>query len=310
MNLQQLRYLREVASNGLSISKAAKTLHTSQPGISQQIIALERELGLTIFVRDRKRLTGLTRHGEQIVAHAQSALTDIESIRKFANSVAMTDSGQLTIATTHTQARYVLPKVLQLFASKHPKVRLTLQHGNPTQIEHALISGTADFGITPYVGKSTRDIVALECRRYRRIVLAPHGHPLLKKRRCSLVDIAKYPLVTFEQSVAARQAVLDAFESAGLAPNVILSAIDADVVKVCVELGLGLAIVTDVSYDPVRDARIGLLKTTNLFPPGVTSVVMHRKHHLPAYAFDFIEMFSPRWNRMQVEQMLSNKQGA
>lgn len=305
MNLRQLRFVKEVATNGFSISKAAKTLHTSQPGISQQIIALERELALTIFVRDKKRLIGLTRHGEEILARVQSALLDIDYIGKFANSVVMTNCGQLVIATTHTQARYVLPEVLQLFAARHTGVRVTLQHGNPAQIEHALISGTADFGVTPYVAGKSRDIVALECRRYRRIVLARHDHPLLGKRRCSLVDIAKHPLVTFEQSIAARDAVLGVFESAGLMPNIILSAIDADVVKACVERGLGLGIVTEVSYDPLRDTRIGLLKTANLFPAGVTSVVIHRRHHLQPYALDFIEMLAPRWRRLQVEQMIS-----
>ncbi len=305
MNLQQLRYLREVATNGLSISKAAKTLHTSQPGISQQILALERELGFTIFVREKKRLTGLTRHGEEIVARAESALGDIDSIYKFVTSAATPDSGQLVIATTHTQARYVLPEALRQFANKYPKVRVTLQHGNPAQIEQALVSGAADLGVTPHVGGNTRDIVALECRRYRRIVLAPAKHPLLGKRRCTLADVAKYPLVMFEHSIAARQTVLDVFEAAGLTPNVILNAIDADVVKACVELGLGLAIVTEVSYDLARDTRIGLLKTADLFPPGITRLAVHRKHFLPRYVFDFIEMFAPRWGREQVKQAIS-----
>jgi LysR family cys regulon transcriptional activator len=217
----------------------------------------------------------------------------------------MTEGGQLVIATTHTQARYVLPEVLQQFAAKHPAIRVTLQHGSHAQIEEALVSGAADFGVTPYSRGANRDVVTLECRRYRRIVLARRDHPLLDKRRCSLADIARHPLVTFEQSVAARDAVLGAFETAGLTPNVILSAIDADVVKACVERGLGLAIVTEVSYDPIRDTRIGQLKTADLFPPGVTSVVIHRRRHLQAYALDFIEMFAPRWSRLQIEQMLS-----
>jgi LysR family cys regulon transcriptional activator len=305
MNLRQLRYLKEVATNGFSISKAAKTLHTSQPGVSQQIIALERELGITVFVRDSKRLVGLTPHGEEIVARAHAALLEIEAIAKFARSIAMTHGGELVIATTHTQARYVLPEVLQQFAAKYPAVRVTLQHGSPAQIEQALISGAADFGVTPYVTGTARDIVAFECRRYRRIVLARHDHPLLSKRRCSLAQIAKHPLVTFEQSIAARDAVLGVFESAGLKPNVILSAIDADVVKVCVERGLGLAIVTEVSYDSNRDTRLGQLKTADLFPAGVTSVVIHRRHHLQPYALDFIEMFAPRWSRVRIDHVIS-----
>ena len=307
MNVRQLRYLQEIATNGFSVSKAAKALHTSQPGVSQQIIALERELGMTIFMRDRKRLVGLTPHGVEVVARVQAALLELDSINKLASSVATSDAGQLVIATTHTQARYVLPEVLQQFAAEHPGVRVTLQHGSPVQIEQALISGAADFGVTPYAGGAGRDIIALECRRSRRIVLAPRDHPLLGKRRCSLSQIAQYPLVTFEQSVAARDAVLGVFEAAGLAPSVILSAIDADVVKACVERGLGLAIVTEVAYDPLRDTGIGQLKTSDLFPPGVTSVVVHRRRHLQPHAFDFIEMFAPRWSRGQVEHVISRR---
>ena len=310
MNIQQLRYLREVATNGFSISKAAKTLHTSQPGISQQIIALERELGLPVFVRDKKRLVGLTKQGEQIIARAASALLDIDYISKFAHSVAKTNSGQLVIATTHTQARYVLPETLSLFARKYPKVRVTLEHANPTQIEQALASGAADIGVSPYIGTGRPDIVGLECRRYRRIVLAPKGHPLLKKRRCNLEDLAKHPLIAFERSIFARQMIIDIFAAEGLTPNFALTAIDADVVKACVEVGLGIAILIELAYDPARDAGLGLLKADGLFPSSVTSVAIHRRHHLPPCAFDFIEMFSPKWNRGRVENALLSKKTA
>lgn len=309
MNLRQLLYLREVANNGLSISKAAKKLHTSQPGVSQQILALERELRLTIFVREKNRLVGLTPHGKLVVARTESALLDIDYIREFARSTALADSGQLVIATTHTQARYVLPEVLSLFAEKYPKVRLTLQHGNSEQIRQALVSGAADMGITPNVHPEAHDIVALECRRYPRIVLAPKHHPLIRKKSCTLTELAKHPLVTFEPSISARQTVMDVFAAAGLTPNIILSAIDTDVVKACVERGLGLAILAEVEYDPLRDVGLALLKTTDLFPPSVTSVTIHRKHHLPLFAFNFIEMFAPRWTRTKVEQLLAAKKG-
>lgn len=307
MNLRQLVYLREVATNGFSVSRAAKRLHTSQPGISQQILALERELGLTIFVRERNRLINLTPDGKHVAARAESALLDIDHIREFAKSATLIDSGPFIIATTHTQARYVLPEVLSLFAQKYPKVRLTLQHGNPAQIRQALVSGAADIGVTPYVAPEARDIAVFECRRYRRIVLAPKKHPLTRRKRCSLAELAKHPLVTFEPSISARQTVLDVFEAAGLMPNIILSAIDADVVKACVERGLGLTALVEVAYDPLRDTGLALIKTADLFPPSLTSVAIHRKHHLPQFAFDFIEMFAPRWTRAKVEKQLTSK---
>lgn len=307
MNLQQLRYVREVATNGLSISKAAIALNTSQPGISQQIIALERELGLPIFVRDKKRLVSLTKHGAEIVARAESALIDIDYIGKFANTVAKTDSGQLVIATSHTQARYVLPETLRRFSGSYPKIKVTLEHGNPADIEQALIAGRADLGVTPYINRGRQDIVGLDCRQYRRVVVAPKGHPLMKKQRCTLADLARYPLVAFEQSIFARQLIFDVFTAAGHTPNFALSAIDADVVKACVEVGLGIAILTEAAYDPVRDAGLGLLKAEGIFPPSVTSIAIHRRHHLPPYAFDFIELFSAKWGRERVERALITK---
>ncbi|HYC46204.1 MAG TPA: LysR substrate-binding domain-containing protein [Burkholderiales bacterium] len=307
MNLRQLLYLREVAGNGLSISKAARRLHTSQPGVSQQILALERELQLTIFVRDRNRLVDLTPQGKLVVARAESALLDIEQIRVLARSAALVDSGHFVIATTHTQARYVLPEVLSRFAEKYPKVRVTLQHGNAEQIAQALTSGAAHIGVTPSIDRNARDIVALECRRYPRIVLAPKDHTITRKRIRSLADVAKHPLVTFEPSISARRTVLDVFARAGLTPNVILSAIDTDVVKACVERGLGLAIVAEIEYDPARDVGVVPVKTPNLFPPSVTRVTIHRKRHLPLFAFDFVEMFAPAWTRARIEHLLAAK---
>jgi len=309
MNLRQLMYLREVATNGFSVSKAARNLHTSQPGISQQILAFEHELGMTIFRRERNRLVGLTKDGQQILARTYSALLDIDYIREFARSAKVVDSGPFVIATTHTQARYVLPEVLSLFARRYPEVRVTLQHGNPAQIRQALLSGAADIGVTPHILPESPDIAALRCREYRRIVLAPRGHPLVRRRECSLRDISKYPLVTFEPSVSARQTMLDAFEAAGLEPNIILSAIDADVVKACVERGLGLTTLAEVAYDPGRDIGLALVRTADIFPPSITHVTLNRKHYLPPFVFDFIEMFAPRWNRGAVERLLAPKQG-
>jgi len=308
MNLRQLTYIREVATNGFSVSKAARQLHTSQPGLSQQILALERELGMSIFLRERNRLVGLTKNGRQILARTQSALLDIDYIREFARSAKIVDSGHFVIATTHTQARYVLPETLSMFSRKYPKVRVTLQHGNTAQIRQAVLAGTADIGVTPHILPVSRDIAALKCREHRRVVLAPKDHPLTRRRNCSLRDIAKHPLVTFEPLISARQTMLDAFEAAGLIPNVVFSAIDADVVKACVERGLGLTTLADVAYDPDRDIGLALLRTANLFPPSITYVTLNRRHHLASFVLDFIEMFAPQWTKAAIEKSLASRQ--
>jgi LysR family cys regulon transcriptional activator len=302
MNLRQMAYLCEVARNGLRISKAARTLHTSQPGVSQQILALERELQLTIFVRDRNHLVDLTPAGKLVVAHAEAALLEVDQMRTVARSVSTVDSGDLVIATTHTQARYILPETLSRFSEKFPKVRLTLQHGNAQQITQAVASGAAHIGVTPRVDADAHDILALECRRYPRIILAPKHHPITRKR-ASLADVAKYPLVTFEPSISARQTVLDVFAKAGLNPNIVLSAIDTDVVKACVERGLGLAILAEIEFDPARDVGLVCVRAPELFPPSVTSVTLHFRRHLPLFAFDFIETFAPAWTRTRIEHL-------
>lgn len=307
MNLRQLIYLREIATNGFSVSRAAKRLHTSQPGISQQILALERELGLMIFVREKNRLSGLTDVGKHILDRASSALLEIDYIRDLAKSASLDTTEPFVIATTHTQARYVLPEVLSIFSKQYPSVKLILQHGNPSQIVQALTSGTATIGVTPYMDSNSRDIAFLECRTNRRIVLAPKKHPLTHRKQCSIEEIAKYPLVAFESSISAWQSVLEVFDAAGVKPNIILSAIDADVVKDCVERGLGLTALTEVAYNPKRDRGLAILKTTNLFPPSITSVAIHRKRHLPHYIFDFIEIFAPCWSRARVEKQLNSK---
>ena len=306
MTLQQLIYLREIARTGFSVSRAAKALHTSQPNISQQMLALERELRLSIFVRHKGRLTGLTAVGNLILARAESMLLDAEFIRGLGPS-ATAEQGVLVIATTHTQARYVIPETLSLFAKRFPKVQVTLRHGNSEQIRQAVEAGAADIGVTPDTDLPTSAIVGFECRRYKRVVLAPKGHPLARRKRCTLEDLAKYPFVTLEPAISARRSVLQVFEAARLPVNVILSAIDADVVKACVERGLGLTALVEVAYDPARDTGIVLIETGELFPPSITSVAVNRSRHLPEYAFQFIEMFAPRWTRSLVESAMRGR---
>ncbi len=307
MNLRQLIYLREVATNGFSVSRAAKSLHTSQPGISQQILALERELGLTIFVREKNRLSALSEAGKYVLSRVQSIVLELDHIRDFAHSSRLDDSGSFVIGTTHTQARYVLPDVLSRFSQRYPNVNITLQHSSPSQIAEALEAGTARIGVMPFIDSSERDIAFLRCRSDRRVVLAPKGHPLTQLEQCSITELAKHPLVAFESSSTAWQSVLEVFDAAGVKPNIILRAIDADVVKDCVERGLGLTALTEVAYNPERDHGLAIVKTQDdLLPASVTCVAMHRKRHVPPFVFDFVEMFASQWTREKVEKALSH----
>jgi LysR family cys regulon transcriptional activator len=305
VNIQQLRYLCAVVKADFSVTHAARALHTSQPGVSQQLHALEKELGVAIFARQRRRLVGLTPDGERIFARAESALLDFSFIHEYAQSVHRTADRHLVIATTATQARYTLPQALKRFSEQFPDVRLTLQHGNPAEIAGALVSGEAHLGVIPLAQPLGKDILLLEGQTYQRVLVVPDRHPLLRRGPLTLARIAHYPLITYEHSIGARQQVLQVFEDAGIPYRIILSALDADVIKRCVELGLGIAVLPDVALDASRDKGLRALQAAHLFPPSITGVALHRKHHLPRHALDFVEIFAPRWTRREVEQLTS-----
>ena len=306
MNLQQLRYVREVAGNGLSVSRAAKTLHTSQPGVSQQIRLLEEELGVSIFTREKNRLSGLTAHGAVIVERLNSALTDIDHVYAYTRALRKDGKNDLVVITSHTQARYVLPRVLEAFSKQHPKVQVDVKHGAPPDITAALVSGAAAIGIIPGEMPKTRDVLALPYARYERIVVVPKGHALLQHKHPTLKAIAQYPLIGYEHSISARDAIVAAFTKAGATPQMILNAIDADVIKACVESGLGIAVLPDIAFDPKRDTRLRAIRTGELFPPSVATIAIHRKRLLHPYEYDFIQLLAPQWTRRKIENLASS----
>ena len=303
MNLQQLKYVREVATNGLSVSRAAKALHTSQPGVSQQIRALEEELGVNIFTREKNRLSGLTAHGQMIVERINSALSDIDYVHAYAKAQRTDSKNELTIITSHTQARYVLPKVLEAFSKQHPYVRVDVKHGSAAEILAALVSRIDAIGIIAGEMPVTKDILALRYSKYRRVVIVPKGHALLQRKQPTLKLIAQYPLITYEHSISARQVITDAFKRVGVTPHVILSAIDADVIKACVERGLGIAVLPEIAFDRKRDKTLCALNSGDLFPPSTATIAIHRKRLLRPYEFDFIQMLGPQFTRKKIENM-------
>jgi LysR family transcriptional regulator, cys regulon transcriptional activator len=305
LNLQQLKYLSAVVDNGLNVSEAAEALYTSQPGISKQIRQLEDELGLRVFVRQGKRLTALTPAGEVVVATARRALREIANLKRVADEFRSEDTGVLGIATTHTQARYVLPPVLSQFSARFPKVRLVLHQGNPVQVAEQTSSGSVDVGIATEALGDFPELATLPCYRWNRGVLVPKGHALAKTHPLTLDALSNYPIVTYDFAFTGRSAINAAFAAKGLAPNVVLTALDADVIKTYVELGMGVGIVASMAYDARKDTGFEMLDASHLFAASTTRLALRKGVFLRGYVYEFISLFAPKYTRKAVDAALS-----
>lgn len=293
MKLQQLRYIHEVSRNGYSVSGAARTLHTSQPGISKQILALEDELGLSIFTRRGRQLTGLTEPGRRIVDLAALVLQQVDNIRVLAGEETDNLRGSLSIATTHTQSRYVLPPVISRFIGKYPEVALHMQQGTPAQIADMAARGSVDLAIATEAMDQYGELTVLPCYRWNRVILVPDGHPLLeRKEQITLGDLAEWPLVTYVFGFTGRSQLDAAFRARDLHPRVVFTAADADVIKTYVRLGLGVGIVAAMAYDPQIDAGLHAIDASHLFEFSITRVAFRRGTLLRGYMLDFISMFA------------------
>jgi LysR family transcriptional regulator, cys regulon transcriptional activator len=307
LNLQQLRYLCAIVDHGLNVSAAAESLFTSQPGISKQIRQLEEELGVPIFIRQGKRLTTLTAGGEVIVASARRALQELNNLRRIGAEFQSQDTGTLAIATTHLQARYVLPPVLKRFAERYPKVRLLLHQGDPIQVGKQTASGEADLGIATESLGEFSELVTLPCYSWNRCVLVPKGHPLAKVQPLTLEAIAKYPIVTYHAAFTGRSKIDAAFEAKGLDPKIVLTALDSDVIKTYVELGFGIGIVSLLAYDPARDTQFEKIDASHLFAASTARIGLRHGVFLRGYVYDFITMFAPQFDQSAVEAALRGK---
>ncbi len=301
MKLRQLRYIHEVAKRAYNISNAAEHLHTSQPGISKQIRQLEQELGVDIFVRNGKHLADRTPAGAQVLEIAERILADVENIRRAADEYRHVDRGTLTLATTHTQARYALPDTIQRFKAKYPHVTLHIHQGAPPQIAAWAAKGEADFAIATEAMEHFAELIMLPCYHWNRCVLVPPGHPLAKTKKLALREIAKYPIVTYTFGFTGRSVLDQAFKAQGLVPHVVLTAVDADVIKTYVRLGLGVGIVANMAYDPEQDADLVRLDARHLFAASTTHIGFRRGSFLRAYMYDFIHMFAPHLTPKLVE---------
>jgi LysR family cys regulon transcriptional activator len=310
LNLQQLRYLCAIVDHGLNVSDAAEALHTSQPGISKQVRQLEDELGVQVFVRQGKRLASLTPAGEAVVATARRALKEVGNLKRVGAEFHSENEGTLAIATTHTQARYVLPHVLRDFAGRYPKVKLELHQGNPVQVAEQTARGDADVGIATEALTTFRELVTLPCYQWNRCVLVPRGHPLAEVQPLTLAALARFPIVTYDFSFTGRSQINAAFDAAGLVPNVVLTALDSDVIKTYVELGMGVGILAQMAWDPARDSAFERLDAAHLFAPSMTRLALRRGVFLRGYVYDFIARFAPALDRATVDAALAGTNGS
>jgi LysR family cys regulon transcriptional activator len=301
MKLQQLRYIWEVAHHELNVSATAQSLYTSQPGISKQIRLLEDELGVEIFARSGKHLTHVTPAGEAILKTAGEILRKVESIKSVAQEFSNERKGSLSLATTHTQARYALPDTIRTFINRYPEVSLHMHQGTPMQISEMAADGTVEFAIATEALELFSDLIMMPCYRWNRCILVPKNHPLTQVSRLSLEDVAEFPIVTYVFGFTGRSKLDEAFIERGLVPRVVFTAADADVIKTYVRLGLGIGIVAKMAYDPVADSDLVTLDASHLFAASVTKIGCRRGTFLRGYMYDFIELFAPHLTREVVE---------
>jgi len=302
MKLQQLRYIWEVAHHDLNVSATAQALYTSQPGISKQIRLLEDELGVEIFARSGKHLTRITPAGEAILKIAGDILRKTESIRQVAQEFSDERRGSLSVATTHTQARYALPSVIESFMGRYPDVSLHMHQGTPMQIAEMAADGTTDFAIATEAMEHFGDLIMMPCYRWNRSILVPREHPLARTPRPTLEQVAAYPLVTYVFGFTGRSKLDEAFQTQGLTPKVAFTAADSDVIKTYVRLGVGIGIVASMAVDPATDSDLVAIDASHLFASSVTSIGFRKGTFLRGYMFDFISTFAPHLSRELVEK--------
>ena len=307
MNLRQLRFIAEVARQGLNVSSAAESLFTSQPGVSKQIRQLEDELGVLIFERRGKQLTRITPAGKAVIEYANRALIEVAAIKEAAQEFSDPGKGTLSIATTHTQARYYLPRIIEQFAAAYPRVDIHLHQGTPVQIAEMLEGGKVEFAIATEGMEYFEELLMLPCYHWRRALVVPLGHPLSKLESIRLNDLAEFALVTYVFGFTGKSQLDKAFRAKSLKPKIALTATDTDVIKTYVRQGSGVGIIAKLAYDPKNDADLQLLEVDDLFEASTTSMGFRRGTFLRNYMYDFMELFAPHLKRDLVDTSLRTK---
>lgn len=304
MNLQRLEVFEAIIRNDFNVSKAALELRQSQPGLSKHLQLLEEELGFLVFLRKGRRLSGLTEPGREVHRVAERMLRDCDSLQEIAQGLRQAERGSLTIATTHTQARYALPQVIVEFRRRYPDVHLALHQGSPDQVIEEAVSGVADIAIATEGISEASDLVSLPCYDWNRSIIFPKGHPLESVKKLRLEDVARYPLVTYAFAFTGRSQINAAFAAKGLRPEVVLSAIDADIIKTYVQLGFGVGVVASMAFDAEKDKGLVARDGSHLFPKSTTAIGIVRGSYLKGYVYSFIELFAPHLTADAVDRVL------
>lgn len=295
MNLQQMRCLAELARQGFGVSATARALSVSQPAVTKQLRQIEGELGAPLVVRNRNRLEGATPFGREIIALAQEVCVSVDAIQRLAREATGDERSEIRIAATHAQAKFVLPGPLQAFSQRHRNAVFEIKEAAPEHIVSLVASGKVDVGVTPASGADDGGVAFHVYRAYPLLALAPKHHPLSRKRKVSLATLASYPIIATGAGQVGRMEVVGAFKAGGVEPKILLGAPNFDVVKACVEQGLGLAILPSYTYDEARDGRIRVVRLSHAFPATVTSVVVRRNLHAPRLVHEFLRLLMPAW---------------
>lgn len=306
MNFQQLKIVREAVRRGFNLTEVANALYTSQPGVSKNIKDLEDELGVELFVRRGKRLLGLTEPGKELLETVERILRDAQNLRNIADQFASREQGSLTIATTHTQARYALPDIIKQFKTRYPQVHLALHQSSPREIVEMLLSGEADIGIATEAIEGVSELVSFPCYTWHHAVIVPQDHPLTKLPELTLEAIAAWPIVTYHEGFTGRSQIDKVFATAEQQVDIVLSAIDADVIKTYVEIGLGIGIIAPMAFNTAKDAGLALLPGHHLFPVNTTRLAVHRGVYLREYARQFVAMMAPGVDPKSLQIALSD----
>lgn len=304
MKLRQLQYVVEIVKNGMNVTAAADKLFTSQPGVSSQVKRLEEELGLIIFERSGKHISGLTPEGTLLLERFEVILNEVVNVKRIAEDFSHPESGMLSIATTHTQARYVLPPVINQFRKRYPKVQLQIHQGTPEHIASLTDSGQADIGIATEALELFENLILLPCYRWNRCVMMPKDHPLVNEPELTLQAIAEHPIITYTFGVADRSVINRAFKKEQLDINVVLTAADAEVIKAYVRNGLGIGITARMAYDKNTDQDLTVLDAGNLFDSSVTSLAIRKNAVLREYVYEFITLFATHLSKDVVDQAI------
>jgi LysR family transcriptional regulator, cys regulon transcriptional activator len=308
MNFQQLRIIRETVRCNFNLTEVANSLYTSQSGVSKHIKDLEDELGVELFLRKGKRLLGMTEPGREMVKIVERLLLDAQNIKNLADQYSQQDKGHLVLATTHTQARYVLPNIVLQFRLRYPQVKLQLHQGSPQEIAQMLLEGRADIGIATEALAEVEGLISYPYHSWHHAVVVPVGHALEKKKKLTLDAIAAYPIVTYHEGFTGRANIEKAFADANLKPEIVLAALDADVIKSYVELGMGIGIVASLAFNPERDTALHKLDCSHLFPENVTRIAIREGHLMRKFAYDFIALCAPHLSEAVLKKSLNGKE--